>query len=247
MSDDRAVARQVLLDLFALFPDRRIISLASRPDRRRRIERDLARFDLTPEMLGLGFFDGLVFDSPGEFPRMGVRGCFNSHLALARAAADAGRDILVLEDDVDFDIARLARFPALAEQVAATAWDVLYLGYITPNGHGRGEPRLVPHGGLTIGGHFYAMRADFAGRIAGFMEQARDRKAGDPEGGPMYRDAAFNFYRERHPDVATWLAAPSLAGQFSSRSNLSPGTLDRIPVVRHAVGWAREARALFGR
>jgi len=229
-----------MLDLFGCFEDKYVIGLLSRPDRRRRIERDLDHLGLTVDDLGIRYFDGLVFDDAAGFPGIGVRGCFNSHRTLMRRCADNGRPMLVMEDDVDFHADAFADLQDPRGMLDRQPWDIIYFGYLKP-GPLASANALEPYAGGTIGGHFYAVQPGFAGAIADYMDACLDRPPNDPVGGPMYRDAAFTLFRERNPQFTTLLSAPPLAGQFSSRSDLAlrPRFYDKLPIVRDAVGLAR--------
>lgn len=235
-------ARQRMIDLFGQFEDKYIIGLKSRPDRRRRIEKDLANVGLTIDDLGIRYFDGLVFDEAAGFPGIGVRGCFNSHRTLMRRCADNGRPMIVMEDDVDFDIGAFAEWN-LDTLHQAENWGIIYFGYLEPEPLTSSEG-LVAYDGGTIGGHFYAVKPEFADAVATYMEGCLLRAPGDPDGGPMYRDAAFTMFRRRAPEYTTLLSAPPLAAQFSSRSDLAlrPKLYDRLPLVREAVGFLRALR-----
>ena len=51
----------------------------------------------------------------------------------------------------------------------------------------------------------------------------------------MSPDGALTWFRRAHPEIRTLLVSPSVAGQRSSRSDLSPRPWDRVPGVRDAV------------
>ena len=68
------------------------------------------------------------------------------------------------------------------------------------------------------------------------------RPAGSKLGGPMGMDGSLSWFRRENPDVITLMAAPPLASQRSTRSDLSPRWFDRVPMLRHAAERAREWR-----
>lgn len=243
MRTDMAAAGRSLQKLFDNFEDKYVVSLASRSDRRRRVVDSLRGFGIDFDASSLKWFDGLVFSDAAGFPNIGVRGCFNSHFSLMRQCAANGRPMLVMEDDIDFDASALARFDPASALEPREDWDIIYFGYLEPASPraGKGLARSEQH---TIGGHFYAVQPEFANAIATFMASCLTRQPGDPAGGPMYRDAAFNFYRKHNPDCRTWLATPSLAGQFSSRSDLAsnPPFYDKVRGLR---GIAELGRRMF--
>lgn len=231
---------RILQSLLDGFEDKYVISLASRSDRRQRVQRSFATLGIDFEASGIRWFDGLVFDADAGFPGIGVRGCFNSHYTLMRRCAQNGRPMLVMEDDIDLNAAAIARTPANIDLAGRNDWDLIYFGYLEPASR-VGDTWLEGYAGNTIGAHFYAVQPDFAAAQAAFMESCLSRAPGHPDGGPMYRDAAFNFYRQRNPQWRTLVATPSLAGQFSSRSDLAlkPALYDRLPVLRSVTEFSR--------
>jgi glycosyl transferase family 25 len=58
----------------------------------------------------------------------------------------------------------------------------------------------------------------------------------------MSIDGAMSFFRARHPEILTLVAAPSLASQRPSRSDLTPRWFDRIPGLRTGAAWVRVLR-----
>ena len=232
-----AAAAAGLRNIAALFGSAHLISLRRRTDRRRRIEAQLASMDLSLDELGITVFDALEYDSPAGFPNSGVRGCFNSHKALLERCASRGQPALILEDDVRFDVKALAAASELIAQLSEMTWDIIYFGRVAPRRAPRG---LRYESGPTIGGHFYGIKPSMAGEIARFMQDCETRPAGHPAGGPMYRDAAFNFLRARNPNIKTLVLDPPLAEQFSSRTDLGGQRIwDKITVLRPAVDRSR--------
>ena len=222
-------ARNALVELFAGFGSRRLISMKARSERRQRIDASLARYDLSLEKLGVEIFDGLAFEDANGFPSKGVRGCFTSHMTLMQECAASGQSMLVMEDDVDFKFDRIVAFHQMVPDLQQAGWDIVYLGYLFPQT--RGPTRLERHEGGTIGGHFYGVTPEFAKAAAVYMLSCTTRPRGDAVGGPMYRDAAFTMFRERHPELVTKLAIPPLGDQFSSRSDLNPRRYQKWPLV----------------
>jgi len=238
-------ARNALVELFAGFGNRRLISMKARVERRQRIDASLARYDLSLEKLGVEVFDGLAFDDANGFPSKGVRGCFTSHMTLMQECAASGKPMLVMEDDVDFDFDRIAAFHKMIPDLQNADWDIVYLGYLVPET--RGPIRFEAYSGGTIGGHFYGVTPEFARAVSDYMLSCTTRPPGDPVGGPMYRDAAFTMFRERHPELITRLAIPPLGGQFSSRSDLTPKSYQKWPVVGPILDKMYEVKAWLRR
>jgi len=72
-----------------------------------------------------------------------------------------------------------------------------------------------------------------------FLDSAPLRPPGHPDGGPMFPDGALSFFRAKHPEIVTLAAAPSMAFQRASRSDLTPRWFDRIPGLRETAGILR--------
>jgi len=242
---NREEARNALVDLFAGFGSRRLISMKARAERRQRIDAGLAGYDLSLEALGVEIFDGLAFGEANGFPSKGVRGCFTSHMTLMQECAASEKSMLVMEDDIDFHFDRITRFHKAVPDLQSTGWDIVYLGYLVPETSG--APRLETYSGGTIGGHFYGVTPAFARAVADYMMSCTTRPPGDPVGGPMYRDAAFTMFRERNPARVTKLAIPALGGQFSSRSDLTPKRYQTWPLVRPVLDKMYEVKAWLRR
>jgi hypothetical protein len=223
-----------------------VINLPERTDRRRDMERELEVFGAPPGWAE--FFPAIRPDSAEGFPSRGVRGCFLSHLGVLKRAAELGLpNVLIMEDD----LAISPRFSASVDRVvgalAAREWGMAYLGHLLPDEPETGEPFRV-HTGPIMGGHFYAVNGSSVPKMIEFLEAVLTRPPGHPDGGPMYSDGARTMFRARHPEVVTLLAVPSLGGQRSSRSDLTPGWKDRVPLVRTLTAAGRRIyRRLVGK
>lgn len=213
-----------------------VINLADRNDRMREMRDEFARINMEIDVDPIERFDAVRPTDKGDFPTIGTRGCFYSHLRVVqRARAEGLTRIWVLEDDVAFD-RRLALHSAeLIEQLEAQPdWDIVYLG------HAGGPktqvedptPQLVQTQDPMRCLHCFALQAKVYDRLIEFLESCLARPAGDPDGGPMHVDGAYSMFRARNPDVKVLAARPSLAGQRSSRTDIHDlGLLDRLPVA----------------
>lgn len=231
-----------LRHLLDRFDDKYVISLAARQDRRRRVVSQFDNLGIDLAEAGIEWFDALSFSEAAGFPNPGVRGCFNSHLTLLKRCVANGRPMIIMEDDIHIDPVACAGWDGDVAQLQD--WDLCYFGYLTPAGLDTPGP-FAGFTGSTIGGHFYAIKPDFAREMVDFMEACMTRDPGDPSGGPMYRDGAFNHYRALHGGARTVLAVPSLAGQFASRSDLAsePKLYDRLAIARPISEFLRKLRS----
>jgi glycosyl transferase, family 25 len=201
-----------------------VINLATRVDRRRETEVQLRRIGLSLESDRVERFDAIRPDEPGDFPSVGARGCFLSHLGvLRRARASNLRSVLVLEDDVDFVEGIASALEAPMHRLRDASWSIFYGG-----GRMASSPRGMASGGCValdadeeVGtSHFYGLRGEVVGALADYLELLLTRTAGHPEGGPMHVDGAFCWFRRLHPRYRTLMAVPELGYQRLSRTDI---------------------------
>ena len=203
-----------------------IINLPERLDRRRAVTLELRDLGVAVDGARVCFIEAIRPDGPGEFPSIGARGCFLSHLkALRQAQTDGVQRLLVLEDDVMFTPA-LRRASHLAQALEEVGWHLAYPGHVQVALPGplRWERSSEP----LVCAHCYAVNASVLPVLVAYLEACLLRPAGHPDGGPMHVDGALTLLRRQRPDLVTLLASRSLAGQRSSRSDIiGPSWLDR--------------------
>ena len=220
-----------------------IINLASRRDRRQRVEGELKRIGAEVDGDRIRFFDAIRPEDAAGFPNIGAHGCFRSHLEVLKLARrESENAFLILEDDVCFP----ADFSALATPVLAAAaqqqWDVFYGGYRNIQS---ASPitTLVASDNTVETTHCIGFKTALAADLIDYLEAMRSRPPGSPEGGPMHVDGAYSWFRRARPDVLTLAASPAIAHQTASRSDITQrSALDRLPVIRDVVEAARELR-----
>jgi hypothetical protein len=212
------------------------INLPERVDRRRALMSELDSQKFRPRTRRLQVFPGIRPDAPAGFPNRGVRGCYLSHLGVLRQALEERLDsVLVLEDDVTFVPLFRERTGMIERELREQAWGFVYLGHqldLTPIS-GR---CLAPYVGDILTAHCYGVHGSVLPELVRFLESVPERPPGHPEGGPMFPDGALSFFRTKHPEIVTLVAAPSMAFQRSSRSDLTPRWFDRIPGLRETAG-----------
>jgi GR25 family glycosyltransferase involved in LPS biosynthesis len=226
---------------FQLFDEVRIINLVDRSDRRREIIDQLNHVGgLAPN---ISFFDAHRPDAPGEFPSLGARGCFESHLAILREAHERGsKTLLVLEDDLDFTREGRARIESEITELAAKEWSFFYGAHVMPIEGRRGlVPIAADEPVLTTS--FVAFRGAAIGELVEFLEAMKKRPAGAPDWGPMHVDGAYTVFRRLNPKHRTLVAFPSLGRQRSSPSDVTQSqmTLDQWAVTRPIASLLRRA------
>jgi glycosyl transferase family 25 len=221
----------MLLDQFDLV---KVINLAQRADRRREIRQQF-------ENLGVGsdcyeLFEACAPPDAGMFLSRGANGCFQSHFAILQMAADAGKSVLIVEDDCDFA-------PEAQTYEVPPGTDIFYGGYEAMDDGELIESRII--GSHLMG--FSAKGAKVAvAYLTGFGEPgfAVDPvAAAHPDYNPAIRpgiDGAYVWLRRAHPELKVHFAQPPIGFQRRSRSDVAPLRFyDRLPGLRLAASIAR--------
>lgn len=223
--------------LFAPLDRIYVINLPHRTDRRAEMAIQLGRVGLSFESSQVTLFPAIRPEDMGHFPSIGARGCYLSHLEVWRdAIARKARTILILEDDAYF-----ARplFEATKEKVAALYshdWGMAYLGC---NARGPldllGEQKDFQYAPPTtdlVLAHAVLARHNAITRLVPFLEAILTRPPGDPAGGPMHVDGAYNWFRRANPELRTLVTYEQWAVQRSSRTDIAQtGWKERLPLL----------------
>lgn len=233
--------------IFDEFDQIRIINLQDRADRKRAVIRELARIGVREIAPPISFYTAQRL-APNNSKQSGPKGSLISHREVIREAAASGvRNLLVLEDDVFFNEPQPGQIDAIINAMREKSWDIIYFGYLKPDGVPLNGP-LAGWSGGTIGGHFYGMNQPFMEKMLAFMDSFGKAELGMDSTNPSFRDGAFNLYFERNPDLKRFLVAPSLARQRSSRTDLHQlSHFDRIPGLRDLAQMSRGLRNLLRR
>ena len=226
--------------LLSYFEHVSIINLPDRVDRRKEMEQELLKLGLAPQAKAAEFFPAIRPSRKGDWPSLGARGGFLSHYTVLKNARDRKlRNVLVLEDDCEFASELIDSHAQIVSVLSKTPWDLLYLGHASQPPTFKPLVRIPSHEPLMLA-HLYAVNRTILDRLVTFLEQVMQRPAGHPDGGPQFFDGALNMFRALNKDVATLIAAPSLASQRSSRSDITGRWFDRVPVLRSAVNRLRQ-------
>jgi hypothetical protein len=217
----------------------RVINLRERQDRLREITTQLAALSISFEPGKVELYEATRPTDPGGFDSLGARGCYTSHLDILRDARDRGvESVLVMEDDCEILPRNVARLEALLDELKHREWGFAYLGHIVPMAAGS-APGWQEYDGPVQTTHLYAVHRTALPGIVDYLEACLTRPGGNPVGGPMPVDGALTMYRAANPKVVTLLAQPVVAGQRSSRSDITSKWWDKVPGVGGAIGLAR--------
>lgn len=237
-----------MLNLTDVFDAVRIVNLPHRVDRRIEIGTQLERLGLDWSSAGVNIFRAKQPADAGDFPSIGARGCFLSHLAILQEAIEKSDEkILIIEDDLDFCKDVKSKMDTILRALEETDWSVFYGGYEnlnTSNGRYVSEGLLLVEADLPIQTtHMVAFRGSAIRAAKDYLEAMLARPPGSPEGGPMHVDGAYSWFRRDHPEMKTVAAVPPLGFQRSSKSDIDTSKwYDRVPVVSVLIARARNAK-----
>jgi hypothetical protein len=215
-----------------------VINLESRADRRAEMRNELSRVNWQAE-----FFSAIRPSDVGNFPSLGARGCFLSHLAVLRQAENAGvEQLVILEDDVNFANGFAKYWQSATDSIEAFEWSIFYPGHFIeglPNGLS-----LVPPSTKVRCTHFMVIHRTALRPIIDGLETILSRPPGHPLGGPMHVDGAYSTIRMQNPSLKTYAFSPALGYQRPSRTDISSiKWFDRVSALRPLVTLARRVRA----
>lgn len=167
-----------------------------------------------------------------------------SHLGVLRTAQRLGlQRVAIFEDDLDFAADFNARITSTIEQLESTNWSIFYGRYHMPQAS-RGLVRggLIESRPLQLIGttHCMVFQGEAISAAVRYLEKILGRPAGDPDGGPMHVDGAYNWFRRANPQFKTVLAIPELGFQRASRTGIHDLLwYDATPLVREGVACLR--------
>lgn len=222
-----------------------IVNLPSRTDRRREMVEQLGKVGLTLSDARIRLFPAVRPNEKGDWPSIGARGCFMSHLSILQGARDEGLSSLaIFEDDMNFSRSFLVNPDIYLNILRDEPWDFF---------HG-GDPARVAsvacpmpvrptsdQGMVTT--HCIGLRGDVITRAAAYLERIIARPAGDPAGGPMHVDGAYTWFRKDNPDVIALTVLPNMAYQRASATDISPKTkIEQIPGIRSLLSLSRRLK-----
>ena len=223
-----------------------VINLATRDDRRREMDEQFRRIGLSLDSPLVELFEAVRPDDRGDFPSIGARGCFMSHLGvLKRAVEQRLGTVLIVEDDLNFSDDFIQRISSVAERLQRQDWSMFYGGYrleqAVPEVHG-GCADLSADAGVQTS-HFVAVRGAAITGLVGYLEAQLARPAGHPRGGPMHVDGSYTWFRREHPELPTVIAVPELGHQRASKTDVHDlGLRDSVPIVRSAMAALRKLK-----
>jgi len=215
-----------------------VINLESRLDRRAEMEKELSRIGWSAE-----FFPAIRPSSAADFPSIGARGCFLSHLAvLVEAEKTKAERIVILEDDVNFVDDFTDRWRFTMNALEERQWSIFYAGHIL-DGLDDGLNCVSSLKGVQCA-HFMAIHRNALPSLIEGLRAILSRHVGHTLGGPMHVDGAYSTLRMQQPALITYTCQPTLGYQRSSRTDI--GNLkwfDTIKALQPALKFARKLKS----
>jgi len=209
------------MNFFQYFDRTFIINLPERVDRRARLEKHLKSrgFDFCRDRIS--FFEAIKPSHSNGFPSKGARGCFLSHLELLKMAQrEKLSNILIMEDDVLISKKIKRMQDNIIESLSTKSWFFAYFGYNLEDKIDQPSTFHLYNGSLQTT-CFYALKGEVLPRLIEYLVLILNRKPGDPNGGPMHVDGAYNRFRNENKDIKTYLSVPRLAIQCFSKSDVT--------------------------
>jgi hypothetical protein len=207
------------MNIIEYFDDVRIINVASRKDRYDDTVSEFKHHGLKINTDKVRFFEAVTPKENAGFPNAGVRGCFLSHLGVLEEADRASfKNVLVLEDDIQFS-KKISEYGNLAiEQLSNIDWDIIYFGHAVEDTKGEVAWKKVNQPMLLA--HFYAVNGRALKRLIKSLHQIMERPPGHPDGGPMHYDGALNTFMRQNDDIKAYYYSFNLGYQRASKTDL---------------------------
>ena len=225
-----------------------IINLLERKDRLNETIQELKKINIDINDKKIEVFTAIKPKEALDFPNIGTRGCFESHLSILKIAQKQNlNNVLIIEDDIQFNINFTSVEEQIIEKLASIDWDFLYLGHREEQEEQADSFTIHKYSKSVMTTAFYAINSNIYDSLIDFLETLKQRPVGHPLGSPMHVDGAYSIFRKQnHQHISTWLVFPSLATQRSSASDINPNKFDQIFIVKNIVSFIRKLkRSLF--
>jgi glycosyl transferase family 25 len=241
-----------VMGLLDYFDRLAIIHLPDRDDRLRALTKELRACGIDINDPKVVIPHAPMPASANGFRSRGVYGSFLSHLEILEAAHKDGLEtVWTIEDDAIFSKRFRLQQERIASYLRENEWDLCFIGH-SGGVDGKGIPKsptgLLRYSGPFIWAHNYAVHRRILPRLIEFVRTSSEREEGHPEGGKIYIDAAYFFFRQFNPDVVSIVSSPCLSVQKGSESSLNARKIqDRIVGIRSLANVAREIRDEYWR
>lgn len=192
------------------------------------------------------------FTESGGFASTGFRSNLDAHLRAARWARAARFErVLVMEDDLSFGPMWPIHGAALLDRLADRRWHLANLGYLdvwnrAPEFDPVTGPGWLEFTGQVHGAHAYFIHRSGLDAWIAHLEAVAAGTPGDDLQGPMPSDGAINTFPWVNTETVRLLALPNMVGTRPTRSDITPGMVDRLPLLGDLVEHLRAVRRRHG-
>lgn len=239
-----------------------VINLESRKDRLQEIREEFNKIGIDFSHPKFQVFKAIKPETYDGWPTQGTKGCYLSHLGVLKNAKQNGFErILILEDDASFTQYFNILMDETIRQLKDThtensAWGIFYGGYRACENvddkiteayklnklYSKNIFKPLPEHEIFCL-HFVAITKPVIAQLVDYLEAIMNKPMGDPTGGRMHVDGAYNWFRKEHPEITTLMAYPQLAKQRSSRTDIHElKWFDVLPFFKTAAGAARKIK-----
>ncbi len=221
-----------------------IVHLPARQDRFRALSRELSRIGIDINDPKVSIPDPPMPETANGFASRGVYGSFLSHLEIIESAYHDGLEtVWVLEDDAIFSRRFNNQQTKIGQHLRTNVWDMLFIGRSGCKGLPDSPSGLLQFSGPFIWAHCYAVHRRIMPQLIEYLRKSIERPSGHPEGGKMYIDACYFFFRQFNPGMICVVSSPCMSVQKGSPSSLgSSSRLQKYPGAGPILKIARGVR-----
>ena len=212
------------------FGEIHVLNLLISTDRKEEMGKQFHSVGLDAE--NVHWFGAVKPTEAAGFSSAAYRGNFESHLAVLDIAVARGLGrVVIMEDDLDFESYFQSAIAKVTAGLSSVEWDMFYGGALVNHTVPFSDclARIAPAEPVQLD-HFVAFNGSTIRLARDYLRAQLGRPTGDPRGGPMAVDGSYSWLRREH-GLKTFIAAPQLGYQRSTRSDLSPKWFDRVPGV----------------
>ncbi len=233
------------MNVIEFFDRVRIINMVTRQDRRDETVAEFERHNFEINTDKVNFFKAITPTEAEEFPNAATRGCFLSHMTILEdAAKDQLKNVLILEDDIQFTKSLKTHGDEAVEALGKLDWDIAYFGHGLADAPGEAEWKKVSEPMWMA--HLYAMNGKTLERFLAFLNEMLSRPAWHEQGGPMHYDGALNTFMDQNPDINAYYFSKNFGFQRPSKTNIHKHAIyDTNPLLKPLMSIYRKIKKKY--
>jgi len=224
-----------------------IIHLPERVDRYQALKQELANIGIDIQGPKVRFPEPPYPTDAHGYWSIGVYSNFIRHLGILKECLEEGVErVWILEDDAIFrrQMRSEQEQEKLIQRLKRDDWDLCFLGHdINPQKLRSHEKGLTPYTEGFCLAHCYCVHPRVLPKLIAYLEETLRNPSGHPRGGRICIDAAYNLFREFHPEVVTLVTNPNLSNQKGTPSSITKRHwYDSLNITRSMVNSLRSLR-----